>query len=104
MQHSVAERHELPLIEDTAQAFGATYKGRWLGSFGDAGVYSFNEFKTITCGDGGMLVTDDEALYRRAFAMHDQGHSPNRKGIEVGTRPMLGLNFRLTLTRDNSNR
>jgi 8-amino-3,8-dideoxy-alpha-D-manno-octulosonate transaminase len=60
------------------------------------GMYSFNEFKTITSGDGGMVVTDDEELYRRAFAMHDQGHSPDRKGIEVGARPFLGLNFRMT--------
>lgn len=93
---AVAERHGLPLIEDAAQAFGATYSGRWLGSFGAAGIYSFNEYKTITCGDGGMLVTDDEDLYRRCFAMHDQGHSPQRRGVEVGARPMLGLNFRMT--------
>jgi dTDP-4-amino-4,6-dideoxygalactose transaminase len=93
---AVADRHGIALIEDVAQAFGATYRGRWLGSFGHAGIYSFNEFKTITCGDGGMLVTGDEDLYRRCFAMHDQGHSPLRKGIEVGARPMLGLNFRMT--------
>jgi dTDP-4-amino-4,6-dideoxygalactose transaminase len=92
----VAERHGLALIEDCAQAFGATYDGRWVGAHGAAGIYSFNEFKTITCGDGGLLVTDDEGLYRRAFALHDQGHSPNRKGIEVGARPFLGLNFRMT--------
>jgi dTDP-4-amino-4,6-dideoxygalactose transaminase len=93
---ALAERHGLALIEDCAQAFGATYDGRWVGAHGAAGIYSFNEYKTITCGDGGMLVTDDEALYRRCFAMHDQGHSPNRKGVEVGKRPMLGLNFRMT--------
>jgi len=93
---AVADRHGLPLIEDCAQAFGASYEGRWLGGFGAAGIYSFNEFKTITCGDGGMLVTDDEGLYERAFAMHDQGHSPFRKGVEIGARPMLGLNFRMT--------
>jgi dTDP-4-amino-4,6-dideoxygalactose transaminase len=92
----VARRHDLALIEDTAQAFGAAVGGRWLGGFGNAGVFSFNEFKTITCGDGGMLVTDDDELYRRCFAMHDQGHSPDRSGIEVGARPMLGLNFRMT--------
>jgi dTDP-4-amino-4,6-dideoxygalactose transaminase len=93
---AVSDRHGVALIEDAAQAFAASYRGRWVGGFGAAGVFSFNEFKTITCGDGGMLVTDDEALYRRAFAMHDQGHSPLRKGIEVGARPFLGLNFRMT--------
>lgn len=93
---AIADRHGLALIEDSAQAFGASFDGRWLGSFGHAGVYSFNEYKTITCGDGGMLITNDGELYRRAFAMHDQGHSPLRGGIEVGARPMLGLNFRMT--------
>lgn len=93
---AVASRHGLALIEDAAQAFGASYGGRWVGGQGAVGTYSFNEFKTITCGDGGMLLTDDEDLYRRAFAMHDQGHSPNRRGIEVGNRPFLGMNFRMT--------
>ena len=93
---AVADRHGLALIEDTAQAFGGTYRGRWLGSLGHAGVFSFNEYKTITCGDGGMLVTSDDELYHRCFALHDQGHSPHRSGVEVGARPMLGLNFRMT--------
>jgi dTDP-4-amino-4,6-dideoxygalactose transaminase len=43
-----------------------------------------------------MLVTDDESVYRASFAMHDQGHSPNRLGVEVGKRPFLGMNFRMT--------
>lgn len=91
----LADRKGLALIEDAAQAFGATYRGRWVGGYGEVGIFSFNIYKTITCGDGGMLITDDDALYRRCFAMHDQGHSPHRLGVEVGRRPLLGLNFRM---------
>jgi 8-amino-3,8-dideoxy-alpha-D-manno-octulosonate transaminase len=66
-----------------------------VGSIGAAGTFSFNNFKMLTAGDGGMIVTKDEALYRRFFALHDQGHSPLRRGIEVGVRPFLGLDFRM---------
>jgi 8-amino-3,8-dideoxy-alpha-D-manno-octulosonate transaminase len=92
----IADRHGLFLIEDCAQAFGATYQGQGVGGIGHTGVYSFNEYKTITCGDGGMIVTDDEALYGRMFAIHDQGHAPNRGGSKYADRPFLGLNFRMT--------
>jgi dTDP-4-amino-4,6-dideoxygalactose transaminase len=93
---ALADEFGLLVIEDCAQAFGASYKGRWLGSIGHAGAYSFNIFKTITAGDGGMLVTDDLEDYRRFYAMHDQGHSPMRVGVEVGHRPFIGLDFRMT--------
>ena len=93
---AIADKHNLLLIEDSAQAFGASYKGHKLGSIGHAGIYSFNIFKTITSGDGGMVVTSDEEAYRRFFAFHDQGHSPNRTGVEVGQRPFIGLDFRMT--------
>ncbi len=92
----VADRHGIALIEDCAQAFGATYQGQGVGGIGSTGVYSFNEYKTITCGDGGMIVTDDEDLYGRLFAIHDQGHAPNRLGSKYAERPFLGLNFRMT--------
>jgi len=93
---AITDEHKLLLIEDCAQAFGARYKGRFVGSIGHAGAYSFNIFKTITAGDGGMIVTDDEVAYRRFFAFHDQGHSPLRMGVEIGRRPFIGLDFRMT--------
>ena len=93
---AIADRHSIALIEDCAQAFGATYGGRGVGGIGTIGVYSFNEYKTITCGDGGMIVTDDENLYERCFAMHDQGHAPDRLGSRYAVRPFLGMNFRMT--------
>lgn len=91
----VARRHGLPVVEDACQANGATYHGRRVGTIGAIGAFSLNIFKTISCGDGGLLVSDDRELYERAFAFHDQGHAPNRAGVEVGHRHTLGLNFRM---------
>jgi 8-amino-3,8-dideoxy-alpha-D-manno-octulosonate transaminase len=93
---AIANRHGLFLVEDCAQAFGACYKGRPIGSTGHIGCFSFNAYKTITAGDGGMVITDDEETYKRCFAFHDQGHSPLRVGVEIGKRPFVGLDFRFT--------
>ena len=91
----IAKKHKLLLIEDTAQAFGGFYRGKRLGTIGQIGTYSFNIFKTINAGDGGMVVTDDEELYQKAFGYHDQGHLPLRMGVEVGKRSVIGQNFRI---------
>ncbi len=92
---AIARKHKLLLIEDTAQAFGGFYHGKRLGTIGQIGTYSFNIFKTINAGDGGMVVTDDEELYQKAFGYHDQGHLPLRMGVEVGKRSVIGMNFRM---------
>ena len=92
---NIAGQHNLTVIEDACQANGGSYQGKALGSIGAMGTYSLNIFKTITSGDGGALITNDEDLYTRAFALHDQGHLPNRTGVEVGARSILGLNFRM---------
>jgi len=92
----IANRYGLHVIEDACQANGASYHGTKVGSMGSFGCFSLNCFKTISCGDGGLLITDDDDLYERAFGFHDQGHSPNRASVEVGHRQVLGLNFRMT--------
>ena len=93
---AIADRHGLMLLEDCAQAFGASYKGRPVGSIGHIGAFSFNYAKIITAGEGGLIITDDENLYKRCFALHDQGHAPLRKGREIGLRPFVSLDFRMT--------
>jgi len=92
----IAARRGLRLIEDAAQAFGGSYQGRRLGTIGALGAYSFNFYKMINAGDGGMVVSDDEELYERAFAYHDQGHLPRRAGVEVGRRSVIGQNYRMS--------
>lgn len=92
---NIAEKNNLILIEDCAQAFGASYNEKSVGTYGKMGAFSLNVYKTITAGDGGMIITDDNDLYERAFAIHDQGHLPLRKGVEQGKRTILGLNFRM---------
>jgi dTDP-4-amino-4,6-dideoxygalactose transaminase len=92
---AIAKKHKLLLIEDAAQAFGGSYHGRRLGTIGAIGAYSFNIFKTINAGDGGMVVTDDAGLFEKAFGYHDQGHLPLRMGVEVGQRSVIGQNFRM---------
>jgi dTDP-4-amino-4,6-dideoxygalactose transaminase len=92
---AIAAKHHLILIEDAAQAFGASYRGRRLGTIGQIGMFSFNIFKTINAGDGGMVVTDDDELYLRAFGYHDHGHFPSRTGAEIGHRSIIGQNYRM---------
>ena len=86
----IAEEHDLYLIEDCAQAHGAEYKGRKVGSIGDMGAFSFYPTKNMTTGEGGMVVTDDEDLSERSDLVRDHGQS------EKYTHDMLGYNLRMT--------
>jgi 8-amino-3,8-dideoxy-alpha-D-manno-octulosonate transaminase len=70
---AVANRHEIPVLEDCAQCNGGTYRGRALGTIGRMGIFSLQLNKNMTCGEGGLLVTDDQRLYYRAFSAHDMG-------------------------------
>jgi dTDP-4-amino-4,6-dideoxygalactose transaminase len=91
----IARKHKLVVLEDCCQALGATYRGRAIGTIGAIGAFSLNINKTITSGDGGLVITDDVGLYERAFGYHDQGHKPLRMGLEIGTRSILGINLRM---------
>ena len=73
----VARRHGLWLLEDCAQCVGGSIAGQKVGTFGDMGIFSFQVNKNMTFGEGGCVVTDNERLYRRAFACHDMGYPRN---------------------------
>lgn len=93
---ALCERKGVPLIEDTAQAVGATYSGKALGTFGRAGCYSFDYVKTITCGEGGAVVTNDPELYDCVQAFTDHGHDHKGKDRGADQHPLIGLNFRIS--------
>lgn len=83
----IARRHNVAVIEDAAEALGSEYKGRRAGAFGAASAFSFHGSKTMTTGEGGMLVTDDEQLHDRVRFLADHGRVPGDKlffNAEVG--------------------
>ena len=92
----VCNEHNLTLVEDAGQAMGASYKGTKVGLFGKTGCYSFDFFKIATCGEGGVLVTNDEKAYRAAdsYADHGHDHIGNNRGME--NHPILGFNYRIS--------
>jgi 8-amino-3,8-dideoxy-alpha-D-manno-octulosonate transaminase len=92
----VCQQRGLILVEDACQAFGATLNGKALGTFGQAGCFSFDPVKTITCGEGGAVVTGDEAIYKTmdSYADHGHDHQGNDRGLEG--HAILGTNYRIS--------
>ncbi|MCG6893774.1 MAG: DegT/DnrJ/EryC1/StrS family aminotransferase [Desulfobacteraceae bacterium] len=95
LQH-LCQQRGLTLIEDACQALGGTFHGKALGTFGLAGCFSFDPVKTITCGEGGAVVTDDARVYElaQAYADHGHDHIGNDRGLEK--HPILGTNHRIS--------
>jgi 8-amino-3,8-dideoxy-alpha-D-manno-octulosonate transaminase len=93
----ICSAHGLTLLEDSCQAMGATYKGRYVGTIGAWGPYSLDPYKLLTVGEGGLVVTDDEELYRTMEYAHDHGHVHD-KSIDRGAerKSGLGMNFRMS--------
>lgn len=93
---TIAKKHNILLVEDACQAIGGTYQGKPLGSIGDLGCFSFDFVKTITCGEGGAVITNNEKYYSNADHYSDHGHDHigNDRGAE--SHPFLGYNFRIS--------
>jgi 8-amino-3,8-dideoxy-alpha-D-manno-octulosonate transaminase len=93
---AICDEHQLILLEDACQSIGGTYKGKALGTIGHAGTFSFDFVKTITCGEGGVVMTNDQEVYTKADAYTDHGH--DHIGVDRGAdlHPFLGYNFRIS--------
>lgn len=93
---AICKEHQLALLEDACQSFGARYKGKYLGSIGHVGTFSFDFVKTVTCAEGGAVTTNSEDLYIRADGYSDHGH--DHKGVDRGAdlHPFLGFNYRIS--------
>lgn len=93
---SICKEHQLILLEDACQSIGATYKGKHLGTIGDAGTFSFDFVKTMTCGEGGVVMTNREDLYIKSDGYTDHGH--DHKGADRGAdlHPFIGYNYRIS--------
>ena len=93
---AICRKHNLYLIEDTAWGCGGSLNGQPLGTWGDMGTFSFDFAKTMTTGEGGMVVCKNEAIYQRAAAWHDHGHENNPEVPRwEDTRSSSGFNYRM---------
>lgn len=86
---------DIPVIEDTAQSCGGTFNGQGLGTFGSLGTFSFDSVKTMTTGEGGMVITNSQDLWTRSSEYHDHGHDHAPVGRGNEGRNFFGFNYRM---------
>lgn len=93
---NICDEHNVVLLEDACQSIGATYKGKYVGTIGDAGTFSFDFVKTITCGEGGAVLTNNNDVYTKCDGYTDHGH--DHKGADRGAdlHPFVGYNYRIS--------
>jgi 8-amino-3,8-dideoxy-alpha-D-manno-octulosonate transaminase len=93
----ICSQHDLLLLEDACQSIGASYKGKMVGTIGDAGTFSFDFVKTITCGEGGVVMTNNEDVYIKCDGYTDHGHD-HKGGADRGAdlHPFVGYNYRIS--------
>jgi len=89
-------QHGIALVEDVAQAVGASFQGKPLGTFGKCGCFSFDYVKTLTCGEGGAVITNDRELYQCVDAYSDHGHDHLGKDRGADQHPHIGMNYRIS--------
>ncbi len=92
----ICDAHNLILIEDACQAIGGSYENKPLGSYGDMGCFSFDYVKTVTCGEGGAIITNSEIFADRAHKYQDHGHDHIGTDRGAETHPFLGYNYRIS--------
>jgi len=93
---AICREHKLWLLEDACQSIGGTYKGKHLGTIGDAGTFSFDFVKTMTCAEGGVVMTNNRDVYVKSDGYTDHGH--DHLGVDRGAdlHPFVGYNFRIS--------
>jgi len=93
---AIASKHRIRIIEDACQSMGGSYRGRRLGSIGEIGAFSFNQFKIISAGEGGAVVTNSRELYERALIQHDGGVLFRQQAARLSVPVFAGANYRIS--------
>jgi 8-amino-3,8-dideoxy-alpha-D-manno-octulosonate transaminase len=93
---TICKEHNLFLLEDACQSIGGSYKGKMLGTIGDAGTFSFDFVKTITCAEGGVVMTNSEEVYIKSDGYTDHGHDHLGADRGADLHPFIGYNYRIS--------